>query len=89
MSQKMYDRFEEIYNDYVELGADLYLLEAAAEKGREEVSEECLENAMLRLRDYIRQHTGDIHILSEWQVRQLTSDSAPREDPKQYGRDYR
>ena len=89
MNQKMYDRFEEIYNDYVELGADLYLLEAAAEKGREEVLEECLENALLRLRDYIQQHTGDIHKLSEWQVKQLTSDSAPREDPKQYGRDYR
>ena len=88
MNKKMYDQFEEIYNIYVELGADLYLLEAAAEKGREEVPEECLENAMLRLRDYIQQHTGDIHKLSEWQVRQLTSATAPREDPKQCGRDY-
>ena len=69
MNRNVDERLIEIYENYIDLGADLLMLEAVTQGEPHCACEESFTTCLYRLLDYIEQHSETIYQLSQFYVK--------------------
>ena len=69
------EQLTELYENYNDLGEDLIMLEAVlqASQTKNDAPQEYVSGSLIRIFDYIRQHTEAIHQLARFLVEPFTA----------------
>ena len=80
MDIKLIELQDKLYRNYLELGEDLYILEALTEKATPEISENSLAGCLIRTRRQINEHMKSFDETAQLMIEEVLPPSAPVPD---------